>query len=117
MKAAEIAQLLEAEVYTGKDQLEMELLTAFSGDMMSDVLAFPKENMVLLTGLLNTQVMRTCEMLDIHCVVFVRGKKPSDDILEMAEENEILVMSTRNGMYVSSGILYSNGLNAIKRGI
>ncbi len=117
MKVSEIARLLEAEVHTGHENMDMEILTAFSGDMMSDVLAFPKEHMVLLTGLQNNQVVRTCELLDVRCVVFVRGKKPTDDIIEMAEENEITVMSTGCGMYVSSGILYSHGLNATTRGI
>lgn len=117
MKVSQIASLLEAEVLTGRDNMDMDILTAFSGDMMSDVLAYPKEHMVLLTGLLNPQVMRTCDMLDVRCVVFVRGKQPSADILEMAEEYDITVMTTRCGMYISSGILFSNGLNASERGI
>jgi len=117
MKIAEIAKLLDAEVLTGAELQDMEILTACSGDMMSDVLAFPKEHMVLLTGLMNPQVMRTCDMLDVRCVVFVRGKKPNDDILELAKEYDIAVMTTDCGMYVASGVLYTNGLHARARGL
>ena len=47
--------------------------------MMSDVLAFSKDHSILLTGLCNPQVIRTAEMLDIVCIIFVRGKRPDDD--------------------------------------
>ena len=117
MKISEIARLLNAQVLTGEDLLDMEVLTACSGDMMSDVLAFPKEHMVLLTGLMNPQVMRTCDMLDVRCVVFVRGKKPNEDILELARDYEIAVMTTDCGLYVASGVLYTNGLHARARGL
>lgn len=117
MKISEIKALLDAEMLTGEELADTEILTACSGDMMSDVLAFPKEHMVLLTGLMNPQVMRTCDMLDVRCVVFVRGKKPSDEIIELARDYEIAVMTTDCGLYVASGILYTNGLHARTRGI
>jgi len=111
MKLKEIQALLNAKGLTGAENPELEVHNAFSSDMMSDVLAFPREQMVLLTGLINAQVMRTADMLDIRMVVFVRGKMPSEEALELAKECGISVLSTSYTMFVASGILYTNGLN------
>ena len=77
---------------------------------MSDVLAFVKEQAVLLTGLVNLQVVRTAEMMDMKCIVFVRGKKPGNDVIELACESGIVMLSTDERMYVACGKLYENGL-------
>lgn len=63
--------------------------------MMSDVLAYVKNQAVLLTGLVNAQVIRTAEMMDMICIVFVRSKRPSQDMLELARESGIAVLTTR----------------------
>lgn len=114
MTLKEVKELLEAEIITGKEFLEREVKTAFACDLMSDVLAFVDDKTLLLTGLVNSHTIRTAEMMDISAVVFVRGKRPEDDTIKMAEENEIVLMSTPNIMYVSSGILYSKGLKGAK---
>ena len=111
MKLKEIQALLNAKGLTGEENPELEVQSACSSDMMSDVLAFPKEHMVLLTGLVNPQVMRTADMLDIRMVVFVRGKQPSAEALELARECGISVLSTEYTLYNASGILFMHGLN------
>ena len=78
---------------------------------MSDVLALVSEENVLLTGLCNTQVLRTAEMLDINCVVLVRGKTPGEELISLAKEKNICLMKTHKNMYMACGLLYSNGLN------
>lgn len=76
MTIREVVKLLDAEILCGKDRLDTEIHTACGSDMMSDVLAYVKDQSVLLTGLLNPQVVRTAEMMDMLCIVFVRGKRP-----------------------------------------
>ena len=115
MKVGKIKELLDAEVIIGSDKLEMEVHAACGSDMMSDVLAFVKDQAVLLTGLNNSQVVRTCQMMDIHCIVFLRGKVPSDDIIKLADENSMVLLSTKERMYVACGVLYSNGLQGGSR--
>lgn len=110
MKISEIAKLLDAEILTGEDFLDSTINSAFGCDLMSDVLAFVNDQSVLLTGLTNTQVVRTAEMMDMKVIVFVRGKKPGDDILELANRKDMVIMTTELPMYQSSGILYMNGL-------
>ena len=110
MKISTIKELLGAEVLTGEDRLGDHVYSACGSDMMSDVLAYVKDQAVLLTGLVNTQVVRTAEMMDMHCVVFVRSKQPTPEIVELAEESGIVLMTSPKRMYEACGILYSNGL-------
>ena len=111
MKISAIANLLGAEILCGEDKLDISVSSAFACDMMSDVLAFVKEQGVLLTGLCNPQVVRTALMMDMRCIVFVRGKMPSDDIVKLADEAGMVVLTTDERMYVACGKLYANGLS------
>ena len=111
MKIREIAKLLNADVLCGEELLDGEVHSACGCDMMSDVLAFVKEQAVLLTGLCNPQVVRTAEMMDMRCIVFVRGKVPSADIIALAQDSGIVVLTSNERMYVACGMLYSNGLS------
>lgn len=110
MKLKEIKDILDCEVIVGEAFLDREVKYAFGSDLMSDVLAYTEENTVLLTGLCNNQVIRTAEMLDLNAIVFVRGKRPSEEVIEMAKEDDILLLRTEHSMYSASGILYSHGL-------
>ena len=80
---------------------------------MSDVLAFVDEKTVLITGLTNPHVVRTSEMLDLKCLVFVRGKVPTADILESAEEQGLVVMTTKETAFTTCGLLYEAGLRGV----
>lgn len=110
MKIAELAKIIEADILSCKDKCDMEVNSACGSDMMSDVLAYVKNQAVLLTGLVNLQVVRTASMMDMRCIVFVRSKIPTDEMLETAEENGIVVMTTNLRMYEACGMLYKNGL-------
>ena len=110
MKYAQVARILDAQVLCGQDKLDHEVYNACASDMMSDVLAFAKEHSMLLTGLINKQVIRTAEMMDIECVCFVRDKRPDESIVELAIEKGIIVMRTSQLMFEASGLLYSAGI-------
>ena len=110
MKIKTIIELLEADVLCGEDMLEEHVYSACGSDMMSDVLAYVKEQAVLLTGLINLQVVRTAVMMDMKCIVFVRGKNPPADVIELAQECGIVVLRSPERMYVACGKLYENGL-------
>lgn len=112
MKLSEIKEILDAQIFTGEELLDKEIHSACGSDLMSDVLAFVKEQALLLTGLVNGQVVRTAEMMDIKAIVFVRGKKPTDEVIELAKEFGIAIMSTQSAMYASCGKLYAAGLGA-----
>ena len=110
MKISEIRDHLGAELLCGEERLDHEVASACCSDMMSDVLAFVKDQGVLLTGLVNSQVIRTANMMDMVCVVFVRNKVPTEDMIELARECGIVVMRSPHRAYDGCGILYSEGL-------
>ena len=110
MKICEIQKLLNAEVLTCKNDLDRDVRSACGSDMMSDVLAYVKDQAVLLTGLLNPQVIRTAMMMDMQCVVFVRGKRPTPDVLALAESCKMTVLTTNERLYTACGKLYEAGL-------
>ena len=110
MQIQTIAELLDAKILCGSAYVDRIVKSACGCDMMSDVLAFVKDQAVLLTGLCNPQVVRTAEMMDMRCIVFVRGKIPPAEVIRLAEECEIVVMTTNERMYVACGKLYANGL-------
>ena len=110
MTVNDIKEILEAEIICRDDLMDRTVNSACGSDMMSDVLAFVKEQAVLLTGLVNPQVVRTAEMMDMHCIVFVRGKRPTLDMIEMAEDRDMVMLCTEMEMFTSCGRLYHNGL-------
>jgi len=112
MTVAEAIKVLDGQFFCGQDLAEMNVSSACGADLMSDVMAFVKENVLLLTGLVNPQVIRTAELLDINCIIFVRGKTPSKDMIEMAEASEIILSGTKLSMFLACGKLYEAGLKS-----
>jgi len=112
MKVAEAIQILDGQFFWGEEKADLEIVSACGADLMSDVMAFVKDKVLLLTGLVNPQVIRTAELLDIHCVIFVRGKVPSREIIEMAEDSGIILGGTKHSMYIACGKLYEAGLQS-----
>ena len=110
MVIKQIAQLLSAQVLCGEDKLDGVVNSACGCDMMSDVLAFVKDQAVLITGLCNPQVVRTAIMMDMRCIVFVRGKMPPAEVIALAQDAGIVVLSSNERMYVACGKLYAAGL-------
>ena len=110
MKISTIKDLLDAKVICCEEGLVKHVYSACGSDMMSDVLAYVKDQAVLLTGLVNSQVIRTAEMMDMNCIVFVRSKMPTAEMIELAMESGIVILATEKRMYEACGLLYSNGL-------
>jgi hypothetical protein len=110
MIVAEAVKILDGQFYTGEDKAGIEVASACGADLMSDVMAFVKDRVLLLTGLVNSQVIRTAELLDIHVIIFVRGKSPSRDMIDMAEEADIILGGTKLPMFLACGKLYEAGL-------
>ena len=111
MKISTIKDLLAADVLCGEEFLDREVYSACGSDMMSDVLAYVKDQAVLLTGLVNPQVSRTAEMMALVCVVFVRSKTPTEEMIELARESNMVLLKSQKRMYEACGKLYANGLN------
>lgn len=114
MTVNEIAAILEARFLCCEEEGGRQVSSAFASDMMSDVLAFVTEDTLLLTGLINSQSVRTAEMLDLPALVFVRGKNPHQDAIERAKMIGIPALSTQMTMYEACGRLYGAGIGGVQ---
>lgn len=110
MKISKMQELLEARILCCEENIEKHVYSACGCDLMSDVLAYVKDQAVLLTGLVNSQVIRTAVMMDMLCIVFVRSKEPTEEMLKLARESGIVILTTDKRLYEACGLLYSNGL-------
>lgn len=113
MKLQDILEILNGQVVCGKEHLHEEVDTGFASDLLSDVLTLQTSNLVLLTGLANVQTIRTAEMADIHYIVLVRNKKATPEILELARENNQVIIECNFSMFKSAGLLFNAGLKAV----
>ena len=114
MKLEGIVEILGAQVHTGLPFGDIDILAACGADLMSDALAFGGDKGLLLTGLNNPQSIRTAEMMDIHCVVIVRGKTPDASLITLAREKDIVLMSTKHSMFTACGLLYQAGISGVE---
>ena len=113
MKLREISELLNATVRCGHDRLDEEHETAFASDLMSDVLTLGDYNPVILTGLCNMQTIRTCEMGNLDIIVLVRRKKATEEMIEEAEDEGMVVMESDFSMFKACGLLFREGMQPI----
>lgn len=113
MKIRQIAEILDARVLCGSDKMDYSIEVAFASDLMSDVLTLKNDHVLLITGLANTQTIRTAEMSDIQCVVFARNKIVTEDMLELARQNEIVVLQCRYSLFRTCGLLYGAGVKPV----
>lgn len=113
MKIKEIAQIIDAKIVTGEDKIEREIKYGFASDLMSDVLTLDEEEIILITGLCNVQTIRTAEMANIGVILFARNKKPNEEMLELAKDNDMIILQTKNSLFRTVGLLFKAGLNPV----
>jgi len=113
MTISEIQALLNAAVVCGEDKISQTVDRAFASDLMSDVLTLKSNQIMLITGLCNIQTIRTMEMADLNTVIFVRGKKATEDMIEIAKENDMIVLQTDFSMFRTAGVLWEAGIKPV----
>jgi predicted transcriptional regulator len=113
MIISEFLDIIEGKVVCGTHLLNHDVKLAFASDLMSDVLTIKEDNVLLITGLANVQAIRTAEMSNIHCVVLVRNKKVTEEMIRLAEDSEMLIIETPYTMFRTSGLLFQAGIKPI----
>ena len=114
MKLVEIVNIIDGTVFNSNQNLEMEIKGGCGADLMSDVLASVQPDAILLTGLCNPQVVRTAQMADVQAIIFVRGKQPNKETIQLAEQEKMPLISSPYGMFELCGRLYQAGLPSLE---
>jgi hypothetical protein len=110
MTIGELTEILQGKILVDNHDRDFEIPLGGAADLMSDVLAFGSDGMVLMTGLTNPQVVRTAEMAGINVIVFVRAKIVPPETLELAKDVGLTLITTGYTMYEACGRLYAAGL-------
>jgi predicted transcriptional regulator len=113
MKLIEVSNIIHGKIVGGKNYADKEISTGFASDLMSDVLAIDSDGLLLITGLANLQTIRTAEMAEIKGIVFVRNKKPTPEMIKLAEENQIVLIESALSMFNVSGKLFQAGVKPL----
>lgn len=113
MKLEEVINILGARVILGADKLGTEVQFGFASDLMSDVLTIETDSLLLITSLTNLQALRTAEMADIGQILFVRNKKVTSEMLDLAQQNDLIIMESEFSMFKVISLLYNAGLKAV----
>jgi len=115
MKLQELLKLIDGDTLTDDPDLNREIKGGCGADLMSDVLASIQPHAILLTGLCNPQVVRTAQMADVAAIVLVRGKRPPQETVELANQEAIPLISSPYGMFELCGRLYQAGLPSLEK--
>ena len=110
MRLCDVAVAIDGAILVGEDQPDLLIDRAFAADLLSDVLALTDERTTLVTGMINPQVMRVAEILNITAIIFVRGKVPPASLVEYAVELGIPLITTKKTMFETCGVMYSHGV-------
>jgi len=113
MEIQQIKELTHAVILCGEEKISNEVLSAFASDLMSDVLTLDCGEVMLITGLCNLQTIRTAEMAEVSYILFVRGKKASEEMIALAVENNMILLETEYSMFRTVGELYAHGLQPV----
>jgi len=113
MKVADIIDITKGTVVCGSQKLDSELTHAFSSDLLSDVLTISKTGILLITGVANLQTIRTAEMAEVACILLVRNKKASPEMVGLASDLGLAIIESPYSMFGSSGLLFQSGLKPL----
>jgi predicted transcriptional regulator len=113
MKLYEVKDILAAQVLVGDDQMDRDVVGGGSADLMEDVLSAAAKDAVLLTGVIDEKVIRTARVAGVGAVVIVRGKNPSQGVIDLAMDNDMPLLVTAKSLFAASGRLYMNGLRGL----
>ena len=116
MRLRELIDLLGCETVGGQEEVDgLEIRACFAADLMSDVLAYSRPGALLITGLTSIQSAHTADVADLAAILFVADKRPAAQILELARDKRIPLLTTKLSMFDTCGLLYRAGLRAEHR--
>ncbi|MDP3452118.1 MAG: hypothetical protein Q8R90_04110 [Bacteroidales bacterium] len=113
MTLRDICALVEGVPVSGQSRLDDIVEFAFASDLMSDVLTIKRDQFLLITGLANLQSIRTAEMSDAPYILLCRGKEVTKEMLDLANEDDVLIIKSKFSMFRCAGILFGAGVKPV----
>ena len=116
MILSEIAVILKARFLFGEEMGVEEILKIGASDLMSDLLTADSAGSLILTGLTTQQVVRAASIAGASAIILIRGKIPPQEVIDLAEEENIPLLTTPLSMFIASGRLYMHELKGLDNG-
>jgi predicted transcriptional regulator len=110
MTLKEVRDILNADVISGNHDLGKEIKCAFAAELLSDVLALSQEGALLITGFTHSQVVYAADLANLCAILFIKGKRPSEETKLLAVQKKIPLLTTSFMMFEACGLLYEYGL-------
>ena len=106
MKLGELAQKIGAKVLTTGAGADHAVTKIYAGDRVSDLLNEASAQTLLVTNLVNLQMVRMAELMEVPGICFVDGVDPGPEVVELADKHGTLLMVSPLGVFETCGLIY-----------
>lgn len=106
MKLEELAARIGADVVAPGKPGGTTVAKVYAGDRVSDLLNEASDKTLLVSNLASVQMLRVAELMDVPGICFVNGVQPDDEMIELARENDTLLMVSPQGVFETCGLIY-----------
>jgi len=90
-----VSELMKKTGLKAINQIEdKEIESVYISDMVSDIITGAKANSILVTLQTHKSLIAAANLVDVAMIVFVKGKKPADDVVELATKAGIALFTS-----------------------
>jgi predicted transcriptional regulator len=89
---------------------DKEIGGVYISDMVSDIITGAKANQILVTLQTHKSLIAAANLADVAAVVFVRGRKPADDVVALAAKAGIGLFVTEMDTWSFATKMYELGI-------
>lgn len=106
MKLKEIIEKLQLKALIGQENLDVEVTGGYTSDLLSDVIANSKERNLWITLQIHQNIIAVAKLKDLSGIIIVNNRKPDEDTLQKAKEENVPLLGSEEMAYEVSGKLY-----------
>lgn len=106
MKLKGIVEELGLEVKSRVSNLNKEVSGGYASDLLSDVIANAKKDNIWITLQIHQNIVGVATLKELTGIIIVNGRKPEDETLKKAGEEDIPIMVTELTAFEIIGKLY-----------
>ncbi|HVN96268.1 MAG TPA: DRTGG domain-containing protein [Syntrophorhabdaceae bacterium] len=112
MTVAQLVSALGLEVLTGNTNMEREIRSGYTSDLLSDVIANIGDDAVWITIQRHINILGVAKLKDVAAIVIPRGLELDKDVVDKAQEEHIAMIRCQQSAFEISGLIY----NALRKG-
>lgn len=107
MKLKEIVEKLQLQVLVGQNRLDAEVTGGYTSDLLSDVMANSKAGNLWITLQTHQNIIAVAKLKDLAGIIIVNNRKPDEETLQKAKEENVPLLCTEEIAYWITGKLFA----------